>query len=43
MKKALILIVVGQTDSGKTTLLNEYINYILGINYVNYFRNIQIK
>ena len=37
-ENAIVLMFVGETWSGKTTLINAYINYILGINYVDDFR-----
>ena len=33
-EKAIVLMFVGETETGKTTLINAYINYIFGINYV---------
>ena len=37
-EKAKVLIFLGESKSGKTTLINPYINYILGINYIDDFR-----
>ena len=37
-EKAIVLMLVGETGIGKTTLINAYINYIFGINYVDDFR-----
>ena len=37
-EKAIVLMFVGETRTGKTTLINAYINYIFGINYVDDFR-----
>ena len=37
-QKAKVLIFFGESKSGKTTLINAYINYILGINYIDDFR-----
>ena len=37
-EKAIVLMFVGETETGKTTLINAYINYIFGINYVDDFR-----
>ena len=36
--KAIVFMVVGQTGCGKTTLLNSFINYILGIKMEDNFR-----
>lgn len=36
--KAIIFMVVGQTGCGKTTLLNSFINYVLGIEIEDNFR-----
>ena len=41
-KKAIIFMVVGQTGCGKTTLLNSFLNYILGIKIEDNFRYVII-
>ncbi len=38
MSQAIILIVVGETGTGKTTLLNCYLNYLLGVEISDKFR-----
>ena len=37
-KKAIKILMVGDTGSGKTTLMNSYLNYLLGIKYEDTFR-----
>ena len=37
-EKAIILMLVGEEGSGKTTILNTYINYLMGIKYEDNFR-----
>lgn len=36
--RAKTLVVMGGTGTGKTTLLNSYINYLMGIQYTDEFR-----
>ena len=38
MSQAIILMVVGETGTGKTTLLNCYLNYLLGVEISDKFR-----
>ena len=46
-EKAIVLMFIGEAGIGKTTLINAYINYIFGINYVDDFRykiiNVQLN
>ena len=39
-EKAIILMLVGEEGNGKTTILNTYINYLMGIKYEDNFRYI---
>jgi GTP-binding protein EngB required for normal cell division len=42
-EKAIKIMVIGPTGSGKTTLINSYVNFLMGINYSDNFRYIIIN